>query len=226
MAIIALANSKGGAGKSTTALLLGTVLAHRAGATVTIIDADPNQPIVDWKKHGDSQVPIKIVGGANEDTILDLIQAADAESQFVIIDLEGTANLMISYAIGAADLVIVPMRASSLDSRQAARSLDLLRVTEKHIRRPIPYRVLLTMTPTGVVVPTQLREIIELLDREEIPRFKNSLVQREAYKLIFGERRALHELKGKAGNIAEAILNVDRLTSEVIDMVAQKRDAA
>lgn len=38
------ASSKGGAGKSTSAVLLATELAVR-GTTVTIIDADPNQPV-------------------------------------------------------------------------------------------------------------------------------------------------------------------------------------
>ena len=44
MPTIALASPKGGAGKSTSAALLGSDLAER-GATVTIIDADP---IIHW----------------------------------------------------------------------------------------------------------------------------------------------------------------------------------
>ena len=49
MAVIAFANPKGGAGKSTAALVLATELAI-SGAQVTIIDADPNWPIHDWSK--------------------------------------------------------------------------------------------------------------------------------------------------------------------------------
>ncbi len=41
MPTIAFANSKGGVGKSTSAALLASELAVR-GASVTIIDADPN----------------------------------------------------------------------------------------------------------------------------------------------------------------------------------------
>lgn len=40
MPVISIANPKGGAGKSTTALVLGTTIAAH-GATVTVIDADP-----------------------------------------------------------------------------------------------------------------------------------------------------------------------------------------
>jgi cellulose biosynthesis protein BcsQ len=42
--VVAFANPKGGAGKSTSALILAQTLT-RAGASVTVIDADPNRPI-------------------------------------------------------------------------------------------------------------------------------------------------------------------------------------
>ena len=42
MAVIAFANSKGGSGKTTSALLLACELAH--SKPVTVIDADPRKP--------------------------------------------------------------------------------------------------------------------------------------------------------------------------------------
>ena len=44
MPTIVFASPKGGAGKSTAAVLLGTELAAKGG-DVTIIDADPNRPV-------------------------------------------------------------------------------------------------------------------------------------------------------------------------------------
>lgn len=44
MPVISFANPKGGAGKTTTALLAATQLAE-AGATVAIIDADPERVV-------------------------------------------------------------------------------------------------------------------------------------------------------------------------------------
>ena len=49
MPTIVFASPKGGAGKSTSAILLATELASR-GATVTVIDADPNKPLSQWSK--------------------------------------------------------------------------------------------------------------------------------------------------------------------------------
>src|SRR5215831_3074818 len=50
MPTIAITSSKGGSGKSTTAALLAMTLAEH-GATVTVIDADPNRPIAKWAQH-------------------------------------------------------------------------------------------------------------------------------------------------------------------------------
>lgn len=44
MPTIVFASPKGGAGKSTSAVILATELA-RGGAGVTILDADPNRPV-------------------------------------------------------------------------------------------------------------------------------------------------------------------------------------
>ena len=63
MPVVCAANPKGGAGKSTTILALATTLAEQ-GASVTIIDADPNKPISDWRT-GKSRLPIKVVDDVN-----------------------------------------------------------------------------------------------------------------------------------------------------------------
>jgi len=67
MPIIAMSNPKGGAGKSTTALLLATYLAER-GAKVCVLDADPNQPILDWKENGNTASTLEVIGGSRSQT--------------------------------------------------------------------------------------------------------------------------------------------------------------
>jgi chromosome partitioning protein len=96
MLIISVANPKSGSGKSTSSLVIGTTLAKQ-GATVTIVDADPNQPLMNWSK-GDTKNPARIIGGISEDQIIDTIDNEAAENQFVIVDLEGTASRMVSRA--------------------------------------------------------------------------------------------------------------------------------
>lgn len=230
MPVITIGNRKGGVGKTTMTLLLAAALEHRANASVTIIDADPNQPIVDWRRNGTSDSGIKVIPTPTENTILSLIEKAAEESQYVFVDLEGTANLLMSYAVGAADLVIVPMAPSPLDTRQAAQTIDLIHNTEKHTRRTIAHRILLNEVPSGAVTPTQQREIVGTLDESNIPRFHEVMNRREAYSLAFSERCTLYELQSRkikgTGNISAAIQNVDRLAAEMIEVVVPKRSAA
>lgn len=52
-----------------------------------------------------------------EDTITDLIEDASSQHQFVIIDCEGTASLMVANAIGMSDFVIIPTQGASMDAK-------------------------------------------------------------------------------------------------------------
>src|ERR1019366_5064441 len=94
MPVIVVANPKGGAGKSTLSLVLGTSLASQ-GATVTLIDCDPNRPIVDWKS-GPSKSNVRVIGDVTESTVISVIQEEAKARQFVIVDLEGTASRLVS----------------------------------------------------------------------------------------------------------------------------------
>ena len=101
MPTISFASSKGGAGKSTSAVVLGTELAER-GAAVTIIDADPNQPVTRWGRKPGRPETLTVVGGVTEETLLDAIDDAALRTAFVIVDLEGTASLMVAQAMSRA----------------------------------------------------------------------------------------------------------------------------
>eukprot|EP01036_Dinobryon_divergens_P055091 gene55091-73593_t len=68
MPTIAFANPKGGAGKTTAALLLASELAAK-GAQVTIIDADPERWISQWGALAGKPANIEIISTVTEDTI-------------------------------------------------------------------------------------------------------------------------------------------------------------
>ena len=84
------------------------------GATVTVIDADPNRPLVRWRA-GKSASTVEVVGDVTESTIIKVIREYSVQRQFVLVDLEGTANRLVSRAITQADLVLIPLQASALD---------------------------------------------------------------------------------------------------------------
>src|ERR1035438_7777875 len=106
MPTIVFVSPKGGAGKTTSALVLASQLAR--AAKVTIIDADPNHPVATWAKGPNTPENLTVVSDVDEETITDRIEAAAAETPFVIVDLEGTASKIVVMAVSQADFVIVP----------------------------------------------------------------------------------------------------------------------
>src|SRR3954449_1286356 len=148
MPTLTFASSKGGCGKSTAAVLLASALAERSA--VTLIDADPNQPVMYWSKRPGFPKNLAVVGGVTQDTLLDAIEDAEGKTPFVIVDLEGTANLLVSQALSRADLAIVPLKGSTMDAIEALKLVKFITQQERAYRREIPYRLLYTETPPAI----------------------------------------------------------------------------
>src|SRR4051795_8134103 len=217
MPVISIANPKGGAGKSTTALVLATTLASK-GASVTVIDCDPNQPIKTWSA-GPSRTLVKVMSDVTESRIVPVIDAEREGRQFVIVDLEGTASRMVSRAIARSDLVLIPMQASAVDAAQAARAVGLVREEEQVINRSIPLRVVLTRTSPQIPSKNE-KLIVDELRAAGIPMMQTHLNQRVAFQSLFTYRLALDELDAAAVNGLEAATaNAYRLAGEVIEVI-------
>lgn len=215
MPVIAFANPKGGAGKTTSALLLASELAGR-GATVTIIDADPEKWISQWGGLPGCPGNIMITSDVTEDSIVDQVEAAAGESQFVVIDLEGTASLMVANAIGMSDLVIIPTQGASMDAKGAAKTIRLIRNQARMARREIAHAVLLTRT-SAAVASRSLRNVRDQLDRAGIPVFKTSIVERAAYRDILDYGGLLSDLdRNQVSNVEKAIENARTFAAEVV----------
>jgi chromosome partitioning protein len=137
MPVVVFASPKGGAGKSTSAVLLATELAGK-GAPVVLIDADPNRPLTRWASRPGKPPSLEVISDVAEDTITDTIDRAAARFTFVVVDLEGTASMMVGYAMSRADLVVIPTQGSFLDAAEAVKAVKLLRVQERAFRRRIP----------------------------------------------------------------------------------------
>lgn len=215
MAVISFANPKGGAGKTTSALLLAGELAAQ-GASVTIVDADPERWISQWGNLPGKPTNIAIIGDVSEDTIIDVVDEASSEYQFVIIDLEGTASLMVANAIGMSDLVVIPTQGASMDAKGASKTIKLIRSQAKLAKRDIPHAVLLTRV-SAAVTSRSLKNVREQLDLAGIEVFESSIVERAAYRDLLDFGGLLGKLDPKqVSNLDKAVQNAMEFTAEVV----------
>lgn len=218
MPTIVFASPKGGAGKSTSSVLLATELALK-GAAVTIIDADPNKPVSQWAKRGKKPGNLTVVADVTEASIIDDIDNAAQKTPFVIVDLEGTASMTVSYAIIRADLVIIPTQGSQLDAAEATKALRLIAQQEKVVERKIPYAMLFTRT-SAAIRPRTLQHIQSEFLKHNILCFENHLHEREAFRAIFSFGGTLEDLNKKdVSNVEAAIINARAFAGEVIAML-------
>jgi chromosome partitioning protein len=218
MPTIIFASPKGGAGKSTSATLLATELAER-GATVTAIDADPNKPVSRWATRPGKPKTLNVVADVNEDTIIDEIEQAAQKTAFVIVDLEGTASMMVGYAMSRADLVIIPTQGSQLDAAEAVKAIRLVRAQERAFKRIIPFAVLFTRT-SAAIRPRTLQSIEAELAGQKVRMFSTQIHEREAYRAIFAFGGTLSGLDPKeVSNIPAAVANARAFVAEVVTLL-------
>lgn len=219
MPVIAFASPKGGCGKTTSAVILATTLAQ--AVKTTLIDADPAGRAYAWSVRGNVPKLLKVIRSGGERTILDEITEAKSGSSFVIVDLEGAATRRNAYAMGEADLVVVPCGDEQQDADAAVEALAQIQQEARHARRTIPAAVLFTRTKAAVKA-RNAREINAEM-RENVDTFTIELNDRTAFSSLHSYGGSLYDLeKTVVGGVDKAIDNAERFAAEVVEKLKGK----
>lgn len=219
MPTIVVASPKGGAGKSTTAVLLGTELA-RGSVPVTMLDCDPNQSLTIWADRADLPEGITVLSDISEGDIVRTIKAHDSDGRLVIVDLEGVASRLVSRAISQADLVLTPMRATTLDATIGARALQLIAEEEEALDRAIPHAVVFTMTKA--IQSKQHKGIAISLKEQGVDVIDPPLMERAAFSGLFAFGGDLHSMPPQ-GNMQGARDNAHAFAMQVYKRLTGER---
>lgn len=223
MPVIAFANSKGGSGKTTSALLLACALAEQK--PTTIIDADPRHPVTTWSMLDGKPDNLTVITNQSEKTILDEIEDAAGKDPFVIIDLEGTASRLMSYAISQADLVIIPLKEQQQDAMAALDVIQEIHRDMKATRRNIPYAALFTQSRAAVKSRTAKHIAKQFRDNPKIDTFAVEIHERDAFSAIFTIGGTVRGMSAKnVSNLDKAIENIDGFKDEVIAKLRKLRE--
>lgn len=214
MPTIVFVSPKGGAGKTTAALLLATQLA--SSYDVTVIDADPNRPIKAWASGGNAPPRLSVVSDVDEDNIIERIEEAAQQTPIVVVDLEGTAAKIVVLAVSQADLALIPIQGSQLDAEQASRAIKVIKQREKMTGRALPYAVLLTRT-NPVIRTRTMSHIQKGLIDAGVPVLETELHDREAFRAVFSFRQTLAGLEAsEVSNLDKARENVEEFAVEIV----------
>lgn len=228
MPVVVFASAKGGAGKTTAAILVASEIARSNGSNmgVALVDADPNQHSAKWAKKEGCPPKISLIENSNADTIIDDIDKARRGYTFVIVDLEGRGNITGACAISRADLVIIPCQGSLNDADEAMKTIKFIKNQSKLLNRNIAYSVLMTRT-SPAITSKNLKHIINEFKKAQIDIFENDLTDREAFRTIHFVGGTINDLDSKqVGGVEKAIENSKNLTREILlklrDMQAER----
>src|SRR5271165_707185 len=218
MPVVTVASPKGGSGKSTASIILGTELAH-AGAEVTLLDCDPNRSITIWADRSQLPARITVRSDVGESEIVRTIKQQDADGRIVIVDLEGVASRLVSRAISQADLVLIPMRATTFDATIGVRALALIQEEEEALGRSIRHAVVFTMT--RAIKSKQHTAIEKSLEGQGVDIIRPPLMERAAFSAIFEFGGDLRSMPAQ-GNMEPAVENAARFAQAVYKRLTEK----
>lgn len=217
MPTIAFVSSKGGVGKTTSALLLALGLAER-GQAVSIVDSDPNLPLKAWGALPGKPEAVRLFHAPSFQDLPGQLRGAKAVADWVVIDTEGGAPRMGGMAIANADLVVTPLAASQLDAREAVKVAALVTEISRREGRSIPLVCLFARTPAGV--RRSFQEVREQLATQALPTLSAVLSDKEAFRALFARGGGLSGLSPRqVSGVAAARELVDAFTREIGQVV-------
>ena len=177
MSIITIATTKGGAGKTTLARLI-LARAALAGLKPAAIDVDFNHTLTDWVT-AVAKYPITVRHELDETRIVPLVTELHESHDLVVIDTAGAASQATIFAIGCADLVLVPISPSAADIVEGIKTVNLIRSASKMLRRELPVYAVLTAVQPG----TNIAEHVEReVAKANLPVFPTRLHRLVAFQ--------------------------------------------
>lgn len=186
MNVIVFASRKGGTGKSTLAAHLAAHI-HKPSKPCLLIDSDPQGSLTLWHRLRETgEPPIKNgLRGINE-----IIRGAKKEGyEWVFIDTAPQMSAIVTDAIKAATLVVIPARPSVFDLHAIKETIE----TARRVHRP--FAVVLNATPPkrqDQEAPSviQARESLASIDA---PVWSGQITHRAAFSLALGEGESVRE---------------------------------
>lgn len=200
--VIAVAQQKGGAGKTTIVANLAVALS-RMGKTVTLLDTDPQGSLGRWfmmrHEQGDPGIAFSTASAWGVSYECDKLRGT---SDYVLVDTPPKIDSDLKPAIRESDLVIVPVSASQVDVWATEGVLDMA------TRENADVMVVLNRAKAGTRVAEDVDKSLRSLG---VKRAKTALGHRVAFPETMGAGKGVQE-RGKGVWTEE----VEALTKEVV----------
>ncbi len=207
--VIAVANQKGGVGKTTLAMNMAAGLTRRGSCIV--VDADPQRSATMWIELSDSlrEFPAKVVPA--EDEIKKQIIQLQTEFDYIVIDCppEIKSDSTIS-AIEISQVLLIPLLPSPMDLWSSTRIEELIKRVQ-HVNPTISAFVVLNQIEPRSAMSRGMDDALQEIDT---PVLRHRLSRRASYRTAALEGCSVYDL-GYRGQVASEEID------NIIDELAQ-----
>ena len=209
MAILSLASSKGGCGKTSLSILIGAELAGY-GYRVTLLDCDINQHASAFGEK--CTIPsFRVVSDVGDTRILPALREAEGEADVVIVDLAGETSKLNLKALHRSSFVLIPCQASLPDVRDAVKTVAQVDEAQELARVSIARSLIWTRVLPGFESKSA-RHVRKTVEGRGLPIFRSTMMERAAF-------REMH-LTGKTPRQTDpnssATANIAAITNELL----------
>jgi chromosome partitioning protein len=203
----AIANLKGGCGKSTLALNLAAGLKQR-GNTV-LLDADPQGTLVHWVNHEKIDSMPRVV--ATGSGLSKEIRWASSTHQYVVVDCPpALGSGYTETAMEMVDILLVPVLPSPPDLWSSNRMVEAVQQARKINPKLRAYFVRNQVEPRSALSHA-MRQVLRTCD---LPSLENSLGRRAAYRWAALEGISVYQF-GARGK--KAVEDIESIIEEVLN---------
>ena len=197
--IYAVVNTKGGVGKTTTALHLATMLAREDNTL--LIDGDPQASAASWAawRREAEREPSPTTTALHGKAVYQEGKGLASGFAHTVVDAGGRDSQALRSALLLAQKAIIPIGASNLD---AAAMTDLLEIVElaKEYNESLVVLVLLTR------IDPRTKDTVAMLDyliTQGLHVLENRICERVAFRRAIGEGATVQEIGTDPNAIAE-----------------------
>lgn len=180
--VVAVANTKGGVGKSTIAGNLAWAFAQEAKKAVLLVDGDPQASITKWFDLAEA-VPFDRTQLTTARVLQQQLPRLRHQFALILVDCPPMQSDVTASAVTQADLGLIPVQPSPLDMLAYSELVPLLRQAQGFNASLILRFVVNQMSPRTVLAG----EVQESLADADIPVLPTMIHDRQAYRRVVAQ---------------------------------------